>query len=157
MNELQSDHSFAPIQQTLQLRCKTARGGISSLALGLGKCEKKLANELNINVEQNKLGFMDAVQLIVLTESRNVVEMMAREVGCTLLPMPTCQHNSVDQLREVLNLSSQAGQLCGKYSRSISPDSELGENLSRKEIHELLDILNRLQDSVQCLKWELGQ
>ncbi|MCR1838686.1 MULTISPECIES: phage regulatory CII family protein [Rodentibacter] len=147
---------FSYIQKALHTQAKGHRA-ISNLAVEIGKNPTQLAAELDPTNERNKLGFLDAVYFIVQMDAKNIVEMLARTVDCTLLPMPECKRNTVDQLREVLSLSAQAGKLCGKYSRSISPDSELGENLSQKEKSELLDILNRLQDSVQCLKWELGE
>ncbi|OOF39868.1 hypothetical protein BKK49_07005 [Rodentibacter rarus] len=157
MNELQRDHAFAIVQKTLQLRCKNARGGISSLALSLGKCEKKLANELNINVEQNKLGFMDALQLISLTESVNIAEMIAQSVDCTLMPKPKCGSNTTDLLRDVAKLSATVGKLCGDTAEAVSEDSDLGYEISAKERDTLMESVEHLLSQLVCLKQVLGQ
>lgn len=157
MNEKQCDHAFALAQKTLQLRCKNARGGISTLALSLGKGEKQLANELNINVEQNKLGFMDGLQLVALTEAINIAEMIAQSVGCTLMPKPKCGSNSADLLREVAKLSATVGKLCGDTAEAVAPDSDLGYEISAKERDKLMGSVEHLLSQLVCLKQVLNE
>ena len=145
------------IQRLLHRDCKNSSGGITSLAYALDKSSNILSNKLNVDCEQNQLSFIEGLELMAMVRSRATLATIASEQGYLLVPIPECQRSGVDKLKEVLSLSAQAGKLCGEYSRSISADSDLGEQLSAAEKHKLLDILNRLQDSVQCLKWDLGQ
>lgn len=145
------------IQRLLHRDCKNSSGGITSLAYALDKSPNILSNKLNVDCEQNQLGFIEGLELMAMVRSRATLAAIAAEQGYLLVPIPECQRSGVDKLKEVLSLSAQAGKLCGEYSRSISANSDLGEQLSAAETRKLLDILNRLQDSVQCLKWDLGQ
>lgn len=145
------------IQRLLHRECKAFSGGITSLALTIDKSPNLLSNKLNVDCDQNQLSFVEALDLIALTGSKKTLAAIAAQHGYLLVPVPHCERHGTDLLREVLGLSNEAGKLCGEYSRSIQPSSDLGENLSAVEKRKLLDILTRLQEGVQCLKWELGQ
>ncbi|WP_075290721.1 phage regulatory CII family protein [Histophilus somni] len=145
------------IQRLLHRDCKNSSGGITSLAYTLEKSPNILSNKLNIDCEQNQLSFIEGLELMAMVRSRATLAAIAAEQGYLLVSIPECQRSGVDKLSEVLNLSAETGELCSEYRNAISADSDLGERLSHAEKSKLLEILSRLQDSVQCLKWELEQ
>lgn len=145
------------IQYLLHRDCKAFSGGITSLAYILDKSPNILSNKLNVECEQNQLSFIEGLELLSIVHSRATLSAIAGEQGFVLVPLPKYERCADDNLLEVLRLSAQAGELCGAYRLAISPDGDLGARLSSQEKQALLGILNRLQESVQCLKWELDK
>lgn len=145
------------IQRLLHRDCKAFSGGITALAYTLDKSPNILSNKLNVECDQNQLSFIEGLELLSIVRSRSTLAAIASEQGYLLVPIPECKRTGKDKLSEVLSLSYETGKLCGEYRRAVSADSDLGEHLSTTEKNKLLDILNRLQDSAQCLKWELSQ
>ncbi|AOF53694.1 hypothetical protein BKG91_12130 [Rodentibacter caecimuris] len=152
----ENESPFAYVQQALHVQLASSRN-ISNFAPTLGKAESQLAQELNPDYPRNKLGFIDAIHLISLTGSVNIVEMIAQSVDCTLMPKPKCGSNSTDLLRDVARLSATVGKLCGDTAEAVSADSDLGYEVSAKERDKLMESVEHLLSQLVCLKQVLGQ
>lgn len=149
---------FVHIQRALHVELCMANRVASNYAPALGKSDSQLGAELNPNIDRNKLGFVDAVHLISLHGAKNIVEMIARSVGCTILPLPNCDNaESLDLMREVIEVSGVVGDLCKNTSKALSPDSDLGGDISYNESQNLIKHLDLLLEKVICLKGKLGQ
>lgn len=151
----ENESPFAYVQQALHVQLAATRN-ISNFASAMHKTDTQLGKELNPNYDRNKLGFVDAIHLIALTESVNIVEMIAQSVGSTLMPKPKCDSNSVDLLREVAKLSATVGQLCGDTAEAVAPDSDLGYEISAKERDKLMGSVEHLLSQLVCLKQALN-
>ncbi|SMB88017.1 hypothetical protein SAMN05660772_02801 [Pasteurella testudinis DSM 23072] len=145
------------IQQILHLDCKNSSGGITALALDLGKSERILSNELNVNIEQNKLGFTDAVTLIGMTQSKKTVSAIARQIDHVIVPTPNCDGSCADVVQHFLDISAKCGQVGERIKNAVQPESDFGRDLSRKERLEISEAVELLIEKAICLKLELGQ
>ncbi|HDR0673389.1 TPA: hypothetical protein QBZ85_001057 [Pasteurella multocida] len=154
----EQESPFSHVQKALHIELCVANRVASNYAPALGKSDTQLCAELNPNVDRNKLGFVDAVHLISLHGAKNIVEMIARTIDCTLLPLPNCDGTKqLDLLREVVELSGVVGDLCKNSSEALSPNSDLGGDISYNESQNLIKHLDLLLERVICLKGKLGQ
>lgn len=153
---MKEEAPFLYIQKALHTQLSRSRA-ISNFAPAMGKTTTQLGQELNTDYDRNKLGFVDAIHLIALTDSINIVEMIAQAVGHTIIPLPNCNQKPVCLLREVVRLTKSVGELCGETEKALSDDSDLGHELSVKERDKLLQLANQLMAQLTCLKAELRQ
>ncbi|MBV7389016.1 hypothetical protein KRX11_10290 [Pasteurellaceae bacterium TAE3-ERU1] len=145
------------IQNILHIDCKNSKGGITALALDMGVSERILSNQLNVNVEQNKLGFMDAVTLIAMTQSKKTVSAIARQIDHIIVPLPKCGGNCSDVVGQFLEITSTCGVVGDRIKHAVEPGSDLGRDLSPREREEILEQVETLIEKAVCLKLELGQ
>lgn len=153
---MKEESPFLYIQKALHTQLSRSRE-ISNFAPAMGKTTTQLAKELKTDYDRNKLGFADAIHLIALTDSINIVEMIAQAVDHTLMPSPKECKGSLDLLREVVVLSESVGKLCGESANALSDNSDLGQELSAREREKLTGLINQLLSQLVCLKWELKQ
>ncbi|MDY0633145.1 hypothetical protein NMW18_11080 [Pasteurella multocida] len=148
------------IQRLLHRDCKNSSGGITSLAYTLEKSPKTLGNKLNVDLEQNQLGFIEAIELIAMVQSKKTISAIAAQIDHIVVPMPTCKEcesSGQEILSKFLDIAETSGRIGKEIKESIKDNSELGRDLSPNERERILSAVNRLIEQAICLKMELGQ
>ena len=145
------------IQRLLHNECKSASGGITTLALTLGKSPNILGNKLNVECENNQLGFIEALELIEITHSTRTVAAIAAKLDHTIVPIPNCTGCCSDVVQGFLDITSNAGKIGEQIKSAVHPNSDLGRDLSAKEKQAISACIDALIESALCLKWELAQ
>ncbi|HHF2121123.1 TPA: phage regulatory CII family protein [Haemophilus influenzae] len=145
------------IQRTLHRDCKNASGGITTLALTLGKSPNILGNKLNVECENNHLSFIEALDLIEITNSTRTVAAIADKIDHLIVPMPKCASCCADVVQGFLDITTNAGKIGEQIKSAVHPNSDLGRELSNKEKQTISASIDALIESALCLKWELEQ
>lgn len=122
-----------PIDQAAHRTVHNYKGGAAELSVILGKKKNVLSNEVNPNISSHKLSIKDAVTIMQKTGDHQMLQMMAHELGYSLLPITDfsgiCDSALLDQY-------ALFHEKIGKFA--ITVRETLDDNIiQRHEIHNL--------------------
>lgn len=123
------------------------RGGVSAMALMLGKSDGTLRNELSGKHDFAKLGLMDAVAMMDESADPAILEAWAAHAGYMVLPLPTV-HMDKDHpvLQTMARVSEEFADLCTVVCQALADGNVSDNELKRvtKEAGELIAQINVL-------------
>lgn len=108
--------------------------GSSGLAPLINKSATTLSHEVNPNSDNHKLGFLDAVRLLKITQSFELLESLVQVLGFTLVPIRQFEKKSK---AEILKMYSKWHKEIGDVANTVAIAFDDGKN-SYKEYSKIL-------------------
>ncbi|PHS20219.1 MAG: hypothetical protein COA86_02705 [Kangiella sp.] len=108
--------------------------GSSGLAPQINKSSTTLSHEVNAKSENHKLGFLDAIRLLKITQSYSLLESIAQVLGFTLVPIRKYEKSShIDVLKMYSKWHKEIGEVSAAVSQAFAD-----EKISYKEYGKIL-------------------
>ena len=153
--------TYKYIVSTIQKAAKNHRGGITSVALTMGKSPNILANKLNTNTNSHALTLEEAAEIIKITQNKETIEALATLINATVVDLPKSSTSDNSKLNELLEIFILTNKRCAALGEEIiqasSADSAEGEKITAKEIEAINVELNSLIQGVLKIKLLLEQ
>ena len=153
--------TYKYIVSTIQKAAKNYRGGITCVALTMGKSPNILANKLNTNTNSHALTLEEAAEIIKITQNRETIEALAALVNTTVVDLSKSDVLENSTLNELLETFILTNKRCAALGEEIiqasSADSAEGEKITPQEIEDINVELNSLIQGVLKIKLLLEQ
>ena len=153
--------TYKYIVSSIQKAAKNHRGGITSVALSMGKNPNILANKLNTNNNSHALTLEEAAEIIKITQNRETVEALASLINTTVVDLPKSNNLTNSKLNELLETFILTNKKCAALGEEIiqasSAESAGGAIITAQEVEDIKIELNSLIQGVLKIKLLLEQ
>ncbi len=137
-----------------QKSAKDYRGGITSLAMTMEKSPIVLANKLNPNNDNHILSLIEFAEIIELTQDTKTLNALAALISYTTVPLPEAQNITTGELLERFVATNKQCALLGEQIiQARDPQSEAGQQISKKELAVILSEADKLTQLTLSLKY----
>ena len=153
--------TYKYIVSAIQKAAKNHRGGITSVALTMGKNPNILANKLNTNTNSHALTLEEAAEIIKITQNKETIEALATLINATVVDLPKSDVLENSKLNELLETFILTNKKCAALGEEIiqasSAQSAGGEKINSQEIKAINIELNSLIQGVLKIRLLLEQ
>ena len=131
---------------------------VSKMAQDMGlQNERSLNNKLNPNSDHAHLSLNDACNILQLSQDVAPLRAMAYLVDHMVMPLPKCESAPQDVLSHFIDVFGACGDVGEAIKNATRDESELGEDLSRRERKEIISHLDELIEATVCLRQSVSE